>query len=248
MFDFKNKIVFITGAGAGLGLGCAIGFAKAGAKIAVADISEKAVAAAIAELNALGAETLALQGDVSKACDVQVMIDSIVAKWGRIDVAVNNAGISAPILPVAETLEDDYDRVMGVNLKGVWLCMRAELQVMLKQNSGCIVNMASALSQRVFPGASFYVSSKFAVAGLTRTAAVEYANSPIRINAVCPGNVATPLVMSTVDDLDSLASLHAMKRLGTPEEVANAVMFLASDLSSFNTGTLLPVDGGWTAQ
>jgi NAD(P)-dependent dehydrogenase (short-subunit alcohol dehydrogenase family) len=248
MFDFKSKIVFITGAGAGLGLGCAIGFAKAGAKIAVADLSEKAVASAIAELTALGADTLALHGDVSKASDVQSMIDQTVATWGRIDVAVNNAGISAPIRAVAETLEEDYDRVMGVNLKGVWLCMRAELQVMLKQNSGCIVNMASALSQRVYPGASFYVTSKFAVAGMTRTAAVEYANTPIRINAVCPGNVATPLVLSTVDDLDSLASLHAMKRLGTPEEVANAVMYLASDLSSFNTGTLLPVDGGWTAQ
>ncbi|MBU3071254.1 glucose 1-dehydrogenase [Aestuariicella sp. G3-2] len=245
MFDFNGKTVLITGAAAGLGFSCAESFAKAGARVALVDISAEAVQQAAAQLDS---ETLAITADVSCADQVQAMVDQVVGAWGGLDIAVNNAGISSTLEPVAETSAADFDRVMAVNLKGVWLSMRAELNQMLRQNRGTIVNMASALSQRVFPGASFYVSSKFAVAGLTRTAAVEYAETPIRINAVCPGNVTTPLLESTIEDLDALASLHAMKRLGTPQEVANAVMFLASDLSSFNTGTLLPVDGGWTAQ
>lgn len=245
MFDFKDKNVLITGAAAGLGFSCAESFAKAGARVALVDISTEAVQQAADKLDT---ETLAITADVSNADQIQAMVDQVVEAWGSLDVAVNNAGISSPLAPIAETSEADFDRVMGVNLKGVWLSMRAELNQMLKQNQGVIVNMASALALKAFPGASFYVSSKFAVAGLTRTAAVEYAETPIRINAVCPGNVATPLLESTIDDLDALASLHAMKRLGTPQEIANAVMFLASDISSFNTGTLLPVDGGWTAQ
>lgn len=245
MFDFKDKNVLITGAAAGLGFSCAESFAKAGARVALVDISTEAVQQAADKLDT---ETLAITADVSNADQIQAMVDQLVEAWGSLDVAVNNAGISSPLAPIAETSEADFDRVMGVNLKGVWLSMRAELNQMLKQNQGVIVNMASALALKAFPGASFYVSSKFAVAGLTRTAAVEYAETPIRINAVCPGNVATPLLESTIDDLDALASLHAMKRLGTPQEIANAVMFLASDISSFNTGTLLPVDGGWTAQ
>jgi NAD(P)-dependent dehydrogenase (short-subunit alcohol dehydrogenase family) len=248
MFCFANKTVLITGAGAGLGLACAEAFAAAGARVAVADISMAAAAQVAEAIVAKGGTALALTADVSQADAVQQMVDTVVSTWGRLDIAVNNAGLSSTIQPVAETTEADFDRVMNVNVKGVWLCMRAELQQMLAQNSGTIVNMASALSLRVYPGASFYVSSKFAVAGLTRTAAVEYAQTPIRINAVCPGNVATPLLLSSTQDPAALASLHAMKRLGTPQEIANAVMFLASDLSSFNTGTILPVDGGWSAQ
>ncbi|MFA7555944.1 MAG: glucose 1-dehydrogenase [Spongiibacteraceae bacterium] len=246
-FDFKGKVVFITGAGAGLGFACAQSFVKAGAKVALADISSEAVSSAVVSLGEQGGEVIGLTGDVSIAADVERMLAEVIKSFGRLDIAVNNAGISSALVPLAETQESDYDRVMGVNIKGVWLCMRAELQQMEQQGSGCIVNIASALSQKTYPGASFYVSSKFAVAGLTRNAAVEYATKNIRINAVCPGNVATPLVVSAVEDTSALAELHAMKRLGTPEEIANAVLFLASDLASFNTGTLLPVDGGWTA-
>ncbi len=249
-FDFSNKVVLITGGASGLGLACAQAFCSQGAKVAIADLSQEAIDKAVDTLRQLNGEVIGLVCNVSQANQVDEMVTSVVEQWGRLDIAVNNAGISSPLNPVAKTQEEDFDRVMAVNLKGVWLCMRAELQQMEKQGSGAIVNMASALSTRVFAGGSFYVASKFAVAGLTRTAAVEYAESGIRINAVCPGNVATPLVVNTVSPemLKELANVHAMKRLGEPEEIASAVMFLASDAASFNTGTILPVDGGWTAQ
>ena len=246
--QYDDKTVLITGGASGLGYACAEAFLAAGARVAIADVSADAVAAASAEL-AAGGEVLGLTCDVTSAGQVDDMIAAVVAKWGRLDVALNNAGITSPLKPMAQTTEADYDRVMAVNLKGVWLCMRAQLQQMEKQGHGSIVNMASALSLRIFEGAAFYVASKFAVAGLTRTAAVEYATKGIRVNAVCPGNVATPLLVNSVpeDQVQALADLHAMKRLGTTAEVASAVLWLASDAASFNTGTVLPVDGGWNA-
>ena len=246
-FDFKHKVVLITGAGGGLGYACAQAFAKAGTKIAITDISQEALDSAVADLQDTGAEVLGLLNDASDSADVNAMLDAIVERFGCLDIAVNNAGTATPLQEFHEVGEAEFDRVMGVNLKGVWLCMQAEIRQMLKQGGGRIVNMASATSRNTFPNASPYVTSKFAVAGLTRTVAVEYAQRDIRINAICPGNVATPLVVSLVEDLSVLATKHAIKRLGTPEEVANGVMFLASDLSSFSTGSLLEVDGGWNA-
>ena len=246
-FDFTGKVVLITGAGAGLGYACATAFAAAGAKLVVTDISQEALDRAVQELHYSGAEVLGLLKDVSDSADVDAMLKAIIAHYGRLDIAVNNAGIATPLQEFHEVSEDQFDRVMAVNLKGVWLCMQAEIRQMLQQGRGRIVNMASATSRNTYPNASPYVTSKFAVAGLTRTVAVEYANRDIRINAICPGNVATPLVVSLVEDLSVLATKHAMNRLGTPEEVANGVLFLASDLSSFSTGSLLEVDGGWNA-
>ena len=246
-FDFTGKVVLITGAGAGLGYACATAFAAAGAKLVVTDISQEALDRVVQELHHSGAEVLGLLKDVSDSADVDAMLKAIIAHYGRLDIAVNNAGIATPLQEFHEVSEDQFDRVMAVNLKGVWLCMQAEIRQMLKQGRGRIVNMASATSRNTYPNASPYVTSKFAVAGLTRTVAVEYANRDIRINAICPGNVATPLVVSLVEDLSVLATKHAMNRLGTPEEVANGVLFLASDLSSFSTGSLLEVDGGWNA-
>jgi len=246
-FDFTGKVVLITGAGAGLGYACATAFAAAGAKLVVTDISQEALDRVVQELQRSGAEVLGLLKDVSDSADVETMLKEIISHYGRLDIAVNNAGIATPLQEFHEVSEDQFDRVMAVNLKGVWLCMQAEIRQMLKQGQGRIVNMASATSRNTYPNASPYVTSKFAVAGLTRTVAVEYANRDIRINAICPGNVATPLVVSLVEDLSVLATKHAMNRLGTPEEVANGVLFLASDLSSFSTGSLLEVDGGWNA-
>lgn len=246
-FDFTDEVVLITGAGAGLGYGCAAAFADAGAKLVVTDISQEALDRVVQELQRSGAEVLGLLKDVSDSADVDAMLKAIIAHYGRLDIAVNNAGIATPLQEFHEVSEAQFDRVMAVNLKGVWLCMQAEIRQMLKQGRGRIVNMASATSRNTYPNASPYVTSKFAVAGLTRTVAMEYANRDIRINAICPGNVATPLVVSLVEDLSVLATKHAMNRLGTPEEVANGVLFLASDLSSFSTGSLLEVDGGWNA-
>lgn len=246
-FDFKDKVVLITGAGSGLGYACAVAFANAGAKVAITDISQNALDKAIVALRDTGTEVLGLLNDASDSGDVNILLDAIITRFGRLDIAVNNAGTATPLQEFHEVGEAEFDRVIAVNLKGVWLCMQAEIRQMLKQGGGRIVNMASATSRNTYPNASPYVTSKFAVAGLTRTVAVEYAERDIRINAICPGNVATPLVVSLVEDLSILATKHAIKRLGTPEEVANGVMFLASDLSSFSTGSLLEVDGGWNA-
>ncbi len=246
-FDFKDKVVLITGAGAGLGYACAMAFADAGAKLVITDISSEALDKAVADLQEHGVEVLGLINDASDSFDVNTMLDAIVERFGRLDIAVNNAGTATPLQEFHEVGEAEFDRVMAVNLKGVWLCMQAEIRQMLKQGGGRIVNVASATSRNTYPYASPYVTSKFAVAGLTRTVAVEYANRDIRINAICPGNVATPLVVSLVEDLSVLAKKHAINRLGTPQEVANGVMYLASDLSSFSTGSLLEVDGGWNA-
>lgn len=247
--EFENKSVVITGGGAGLGEACARAFAAEGARVAVVDWSGESAQRVADEITSCGNEAKALVCDVSDSRQVDQILERVVELWGQVDIAVNNAGISSPLRPLADTEEEDFDRLMSVNLKGVWLCMRAELRQMLKQGGGSIVNMASALSKRVYPGASFYVASKFAVAGMTRTAAVEYAGQGIRINAVCPGNVRTPLLDSTTDasTQEALAGLHAMKRLGEPEEVAQAVLWLASDRASFCTGDLMSVDGGWTA-
>lgn len=248
--NLHGKVVLVTGAASGLGYACAEAFAAEGARVALVDLDQKGAEKAASTLESGGADVLPISCNVADASSVEQMMAAVLGRWGRMDIAVNNAGISSPLRKIAETEEEDFDRVMGVNLKGVWLCMRAELQQMLKQGSGSIVNMASALSLRVFAGGSFYVSSKFAVAGLTRTAAVEYAQSGIRINAVCPGNVATPLVKNTTDEetFKALAGIHPMNRMGEPQEIASAVLWLASDAASFNTGTILPVDGGWTAQ
>ena len=246
-FDFKNKVVLITGAGSGRGYACAVAFANAGAKLAITDISQNSLDKAVVALQDNGAEVLGLLNDASDSADVNILLDMIVTRFGRLDIAVNNAGTATPLQEFHEVSEAEFDRVIAVNLKGVWLCMQAEIRQMLKQGGGRIVNMASATSRNTYPNASPYVTSKFAVAGLTRTVAVEYAERDIRINAICPGNVATPLVVSLVEDLSVLATKHAIKRLGTPEEVANGVMFLASDLSSFSTGSMLEVDGGWNA-
>lgn len=249
--EMENKVVLITGGGLGIGRACAMLFAQEGARIAVADLSTAAVEEVVTAIRQSGGEAVGITCDVTQAEQVDSAVRQVVEQWGRLDSAVNSAGISVPTMPMAETEERDFDRLMAVNVKGVWLSMRAELRQMVSQGGGSIVNLASALSLKVFPGASFYVASKFAVAGLTRTAAVEYGEANIRINALCPGNTRTPMLENSVKDPEAVAALqalHPMNRLGTVEEIAQAALWLASDRSSFTTGALLTADGGWTAR
>src|ERR1700722_4421717 len=246
----QDKIVVITGGASGIGRAASHGFTSAGARITVLDRDPVALGKLERELP--DAETRLT--DVSDAADVTAAHDAIVAAHGRLDVAVNNAGINRAVGWFHELPEDTFDAVVGVNLKGVWLSMRAQLGHMYRQGSGVIVNTASAASLVGAPGAGPYTAAKHGVLGLTRTAALEYAPLGIRVNAVAPGTVDTPMsdrfAAQTVDPFaDALVRQgHPLRPLAKPEEVADAILFLASDRSSFATGSVLVLDGGLTAQ
>ena len=247
--SLKGKNVLVTGAGAGIGLACAEAFVAAGANVAICDVEQARLDAALATLAALGGNHYGQLCDVANAEAVADFFRSSQSALGSLDITLNNAGVGSPLVPLEETDEADYDHLMGINLKGVWLCMRESLKIMSPAGTGHIINMASALSKTTFPGAGLYVASKYAVGGLTRNTAVEYGESGIRVNAICPGFIETPLLRESIPEEDRahLASRHPMNRLGTPEDVAKAALWLASDASSFVTGMLFSVDGGWTA-
>lgn len=249
--QFEKKVVFITGAGSGIGRAAAVAFAREGAAVAVVDVNEADGLETVARIEAGGSKARFFKVDVTSAADVEALVRQVVATWGRLDIAINNAGISNQSAPITETSEADFDRVIAVNLKGVWLCMKYAIAQMLKQGGGVIVNTASALSITVIPGSSPYNASKHGVAGLTKTCAVEYGAQNIRINAVCPGVIRTPLLenLPNAAELEkSLIPLHPIGRLGTAEEVADCMLWLASDKASFVHGALISVDGGWVAQ
>ena len=247
--SLKGKKILITGAGAGIGLACAEAFVTAGADVATCDEALARQDEALASLTAMGGNHYGQLCDVADSAEVADFFANSVKALGAVDIVLNNAGVGSPLVPLEETDEVDHVRLMGINLKGVWLCMRESLKIMSPAGSGHIINMASALSKTTFPGAGLYVASKYAVGGLTRNTAVEYGDSGIRINAICPGFIETPLLKESVPEEDRahLASRHPMNRLGTPEDVAKAALWLASDASSFVTGMLFSVDGGWTA-
>lgn len=249
--QFKHQVVLVTGAGSGIGEATALAFARQGAKVAVADIDGAAASATLKKITAEGGQGLSFQVDVTSAAAVEQLLKDIVQAWDRLDIAHINAGISCPNALTADTLEADFDRVLAVNQKGVWLCMKFAINQFLKQGGGIIVNTASALSLTVLPGSSPYNASKHAVAALTKTAAVEYASKNIRINAVCPGVIITPMLENNRPGpafYDALVALHPVGRLGSIDEIANAVLWLASPGASFVHGTLLSVDGGWVAR
>jgi NAD(P)-dependent dehydrogenase (short-subunit alcohol dehydrogenase family) len=250
-WDFKGKVALVTGAGSGLGLATAEAFAAAGAAVVLADRDEKAVQSAAAALSAQGRKALAVRCDVSDDAQVEAMVERTVATFGRLDAAYNNAGIQNVLAEAADATRDDYDRVMGVNLRGVWSCMKFELRQMRKQGSGAIVNCSSLGGLVGGAQRGTYHAAKHGVLGLTKSAALEYAARGIRINAVCPGLIATPMGERMRAEgqgaaLEALLRLVPAGREGRPEEIADAVLWLCSDRSSYVVGQSLSVDGGFT--
>ncbi|MES2779506.1 MAG: SDR family oxidoreductase [Bacteroidota bacterium] len=249
----QGQTVLITGGLSGIGNACAIAAAKEGANIIIADLKSDATDKIMTELRKENAQALFINCDVSEYMQVQSVIHEIINVFGSIDVALNNAGIGGEAAKVGDMTEQNWLKVIGVNLNGVFNCMHHELAQMSKQKKGVIVNMASILSKVGFATSAHYVAAKHGVIGLTQTAALEYAYQGIRINAICPGFILTPLldkvgISKHSDTQIFIEGLHPMKRLGTSEEVAKAFLFLAGEESSFVTGTALEVDGGYLAQ
>ena len=251
MLDGKSAL--ITGGGGGIGRATALAFAREGARVAVADLMAEAARETVALVNAAGGQAISLSGDVSKDADVRAMIDTLVGTYGRLDCAFNNAGIAgwhvdAILKKTAEWSEEAFDRMIAVNLKGVWLCMRHELPQMQAQGGGAIVNTGSIAGLVGLPNSSAYVAAKHGVVGLTKTAALEYAEANIRVNAVCPGYIRTPMTEPSMQ-LRGAAILAQtpLKRMGNPEEIAEMVVWLCSDRASYVSGAAYNVDGGWMA-
>jgi NAD(P)-dependent dehydrogenase (short-subunit alcohol dehydrogenase family) len=250
--QLEGKVALVTGGGSGIGRATALAFSECGAKVAIADNSPEAGSETEQLIQQSGGEALFVMTDVVAASQVKDLIDRIVATFGRLDCAHNNAGIVGKVANVADSSEENWDRVMSINLKGVWLCMKYEIQQMLRQGSGAIVNTASADALVGDPGVSAYCASKGGVVQLTRTAALEYAQSGIRINAVCPGTVRTPMIEHLFETYPGMEepfrNAHPIGRFAEPEEIAHAVVWLCSDAASFMTGHPLVIDGGLVAQ
>lgn len=247
--QFNGKIALVTGAASGIGRASALAFAREGARVVVADLAADGGEETVRMIESAGGAATFCQTDVSKAADVEKLIEQAMNTYGRLDYAHNNAGILGKAAPTADCSEEEWDRQIAVNLKGVWLCMRYEIPQMLKQGGGAIVNTSSAAGLVGMQGLAPYTASKHGVAGLTKAAALDYAKSNVRVNAVCPGFIDTPMVRN-IEDLEGLPTnaMPAMPRMGTPEDVANAVVWLCSDAASYVTGHLLAVDGAMTVQ
>jgi NAD(P)-dependent dehydrogenase (short-subunit alcohol dehydrogenase family) len=248
-----GKSALITGGGGGIGRATALIFAREGARLAVADASADAARETVAQVNAAGGQAIALSGDVTDPAAVEAMVASVVSAYGRLDCAFNNAGIAGYQVNAAgkrthEWPDEGVDRMLAVNLKGVWLCMKHELIQMLKQGGGRIVNTGSIAGLSGLRTSSAYVAAKHGVLGLTKTAAVEYAQDNIRVNAVCPGYIETKMTEDTMKRRgEELMGLVPLRRMGKPEEIGEMVLFLCSDRSSYVTGACYNVDGGYMA-
>jgi NAD(P)-dependent dehydrogenase (short-subunit alcohol dehydrogenase family) len=248
-----GKVALVTGGSTGIGKASSVAFAREGAKVVVSDVNVQGGEETVRFIRESGGEAIFVKADVLLAAEVEALVKKAVGTYGGVDCAFNNAGIAGAIgASTHEYPDESWDRVIGINLKGVWLCMRYEIPQMLKQGGGAIVNTASIWGLVGAPGASAYVASKHGVVGLTRAAALEYAPQGIRINAVNPGTIRTPILdpfIAAIPEFESMMTArHPIGRIGMPEEVAEAVVWLCSDAASFVVGQNLPVDGGYTTQ
>ncbi|MBC7997784.1 MAG: SDR family oxidoreductase [Leptolyngbya sp.] len=252
MTTFFRKVAVVTGGTSGIGKAAAITLAQAGANVVVAGRRQAEGEETIRQIQAIGGDGFFVATDVSEEADVQALIEKTMARYGRLDIAFNNAGVDQETTPLPEQTEATYDRIMDINVKGVWLSLKHEIPAMLKNGGGAIVNTSSGLGLVGAARVPIYVASKHAVEGLTKSVALEYALQGIRVNAVSPGLIQTEMLDRTVQTntelIEYFKTTLPMGRIGTPQEVVNAVLWLCSDASSFVTGHSLTVDGGYTAQ
>lgn len=242
--DLTGQSAFVTGAASGIGRATATALARAGARVFVADINAEGVQQAVDELSGEGLDASGVGLDISNESSVGEAVDRALNLFGTLQIAVNCAGISAGGEPLAEVAQDQFDRSIDINVRGLWYCLRAEIPALIQSGGGAIVNVSSTMGLIASPMASPYIMSKHAVIGLTKAAAMDYSGKGVRVNAVCPGGTDTPLIGDEVKK--ALVPLHPIGRIAAPEEIAAAILFLVSPAASFITGATLPVDGGWT--
>jgi len=246
--SIKGKVALVTGGSTGIGFATAQRFASEGAKVAIANVNVERGEEAVGKIREAGGEAIFIQTDVSDPAQVEAMVNKVIETYGRLDYAFNNAGIAGDLGPIHMATPENFERVIAVNLTSVWTSMKYEIQHMMQNGGGVIINNSSTAGGRAMPGMSAYIASKFGINGITKTAALEYADAGIRVNSVMPGPVETPAIQGLREKMpgadERFIAMTPLKRIADPSEIANAVVWLCSDEASFITGTNFPVDGG----